>query len=260
MNWDFLRVNEIIFQLNLKTLFTSILAFYHGTTSAQDSLFDPVTFDYAYADSIAVQMPKNKYKNYREVAGALSSKLQTDHEKFRAIFRWITDNIEYSYSNRTANVDIVFKKKKGVCIGNAVLLHKMCYCAGIDCEIVSGFTKREYLDIGQKLKESTHAWSAVKLYDKWYLCDPTWAAGNYDTKRKIKFEKKFKEFYFLTPPKLFEYKHFPEEEKWFLNENHISKKTLEINLYFTIIFINLISPNSTQRMDLSRLNLKTVWR
>ncbi|MDR1762055.1 MAG: hypothetical protein LBR55_06355 [Bacteroidales bacterium] len=188
--------------------------------NAQQPAFDPKTFDYSKADSIALNFPKEKYKTYTEIVYPLTKDLQTDHEKFRVLFRWITDNIAYSYGNRTMDANKVVRNKKAVCAGYASLLKEMSNSAGIKCEIIEGCAKTRVYDIGRKQKKSNHAWNAVNLYGKWYLVDATWASGYYD---KGKFLKVFKEQHYLTSPKILIKSHFPEKKSWQLLDKPIGK-------------------------------------
>lgn len=201
---------------------------------------DPTTFDYSKADSIALNFPKKKYKSYTELVAPLTKNLQTDHEKFRVLFRWITDNISYSYGNRSGDADKVVKSEKAVCIGYSTLLKEMCVSAGIECEIIIGYSKTNINDIGKKLKETNHAWNAVKLYDKWYLLDVTWATSYYDDKKR-KFVKSYNELYYLTPPDFFVRKHYPKDKKWQLLDKPIRKPEFSKRyIYYSGFFENHI--------------------
>jgi hypothetical protein len=194
---------------------------------------DPRSFDYSKADSIALSFPKRKYKSYTELVAPLTENLKTDHEKLRVLFRWITENIQYNYGSKTDNADEVVKSKKAVCIGYSTLLKDMCNSAGIECEVVIGFSKTSYDQIGRKLKKTDHAWNAVKLYGKWYLLDVTWATCYLDSRKK-KLVKDFDELYFLTPPELFIKKHLPEEKKWQLLEKPVSRsKFIKPYIYYS---------------------------
>jgi hypothetical protein len=173
------------------------------------SLAELKTFDYRMADSIALHFPKKKYKTVSAVAEILTQDLTTEHEKFRAIFRWITDNIEYNKSaQNVADADKVVRKNKAVCQGFSNLLKEMCNVVSIPCEMISGYTKTEVADINRKLKKTDHAWNCVKLYGKWYLVDVTWATSKFNVVNH-KFQKEFDEYYYLTPPEKFILDHFP---------------------------------------------------
>jgi hypothetical protein len=170
---------------------------------------DLKNFDYSRADSIALHFPKKKYKTVSEVAAVLTENLNTEHEKFRVIFRWITDNIEYNKSaQNVADADKVVRKNKAVCQGFSNLLKEMCAVASIPCEIITGYTKTEANDINRKLKKTDHAWNCVKLYGKWYLVDVTWATSKLNVVTH-KFQKEFDAYYFLTPPEKFILDHLP---------------------------------------------------
>ncbi len=166
-------------------------------------------FDYRRADSIALKFPKKKYKTVAAVAEILSQDLNTEHEKFRVIFRWITDNIEYNKSAaNVADADKVVRKNKAVCQGFSVLLKEMCDVVGIPCQVITGYTKTEVSDINRKTKKTDHAWNCVKLYGKWYLVDVTWATSKFNVVTH-KFQKEFDEYYFITPPEKFILDHYP---------------------------------------------------
>jgi transglutaminase/protease-like cytokinesis protein 3 len=202
---------------------------------------DLTTFDYSKADSIALNFPKKKYKSYTELVAPLTENLQTDQEKFRVLFRWITDNISYSYGNRSSDADKVVKNKKAVCIGYSTLLKEMCNSAGIECEIISGYSKTDIKDINKKYKKTDHAWNAVKLYDKWYLVDVTWATSYYDDKKR-KSIKSYNELYYLTPPDIFVRKHYPKDKKWQMLDKPISKSEFtKPHIYYTGFFDNHIA-------------------
>ena len=175
---------------------------------SQDKI-DIKNFDYRRADSTALHFPKKKYKTVSAVAEILTQDLTTEHEKFRAVFRWITDNIEY---NKTAqnvgDADKVVRKNKAVCQGFSNLLKEMCNVINIPCEMIAGYTKTEVADINRNLKKTDHAWNCVKIYGMWYLVDVTWATSKFNVVNH-KFQKEFDEYYYLTPPEKFILDHYP---------------------------------------------------
>ncbi len=189
--------------------------------SNSQAQIDPRVADYSVADSIALNFPDAKPYDYVELASRLTKDLDSEHDKFRAIFRWITDNITYHYGNRSGDPKRVLKKQKAVCIGYSSLLRDMCLAIGIECEVISGFSKTTVEDIGKRFKTPDHAWNAVNIYDKWYLVDVTWATSYYD-KQKRKIIKQFNETYFLTDPTYFGWKHFPTDPHWQLSDKPIS--------------------------------------
>lgn len=215
-----LSLHEMVFKhikfLSFLGLLISALA-----TMAQD--INLRTFDYSKADSIALNFPKGKYKTYSEIVEPLTINLQTEQEKFRAIYRWISDNVSYSFSNKSDNPGKALTERKAVCAGYSSLLKQMCNQAGIECNVIDGWAKNKPEDIGENSKETNHAWDEVKLNDKWYLTDITWASGKYDF-QKHKFYKNWDSAYFLPTPEFFIKQHFPSDKKMQMLDT-LAKKT-----------------------------------
>ncbi len=203
--------------------------------------------DFTRAEANARQYKGEKLSNLPVLTAKLTAYLETDAERFRAIYYWVTHNIEGNnhllstnerklkklrnlpdqrkqwQQNFTARVFATLQKDKStVCTGYAYLLKKMAHYAGIECEIVNGFG----LANNKIFKEGdfpNHAWNAVKLNGKWYLCDATWAAG-YTLVTSDSFEFDYDNRYFLMAPQQFAKSHKPLEQKWYLNiKNTISQ-------------------------------------
>lgn len=221
MNPSRLCLNEIIKNWSYLLLVALLLFVYSNCKSQTVNLKD---LNYSVADSTAIHFPKKKYKNVSEIALPLTEKLKSDAEKFRAIFRWITENIEYNKSaSGSAEAEKVVRKNKAVCQGFSNLLKEMCDAVLIPCEVITGFTKTDYKDIDKKLKKSDHAWNSVELGGKKYLVDVTWATSKYNVVAR-KFVKEFDEHYYLTPPEKFILDHYPEKKEQQLLEKTCSQK------------------------------------
>ncbi len=222
-----------------------LLLIFTGLT-AQD--IDVKNADYKKADSAAINFPKKKYKAITEITYPLTEGLNTEHEKFRAIFRWITENIEYNKSaGSTTEGDKIIRKNKAVCQGFSNLLKEMCETVHIPCEVVVGYTKTEAKDINKKLKKTDHAWNMVQLYGKSYLVDVTWATSKYNVVAR-KFLKEFDEHYFLCPPEKFILDHFPQNKVYQLLDKPIkARQFIRTPLYYPDYFhinIQSIVPNT----------------
>jgi transglutaminase/protease-like cytokinesis protein 3 len=245
-----------------------IVFFLCGSLSAQenDSLSDSFTSDavntnagivrplaatYSAIDSYVFSLKKH-YKNIPELAADLTRPFSTDEEKVRAIFIWITSNINYDcaeyhshksmtvkfkyksqedldkkrqvfYDNYAANV---LKKGKGICEGYAVLFQHLCKESGIQCDLVVGRVSGDIKTIerikGKKNFATNHTWDKVKIGDSWYYLDPTWASGFCDKGVK-KYYKNYNEYYYLTPlTKL--YKTHAENEKQTEEKNVVTAR------------------------------------
>ncbi|MDO5970228.1 transglutaminase domain-containing protein [Flavivirga aquimarina] len=181
--------------------------------------------NYKKADSIALSYPE-KFSAPEKLAKRISKDFQNDFEKIRALYTWIANNVvydptesgkflyEYSnkreyekkdkkFNNKLSNR--VISKKKAVCQGYATLFKKVCDELNIKSKYVSGASKTKIKHIGNRYF-SNHAWNIVLIENKEYLIDVTWGAGTYSNH----FEKRLNYFYFLTDPKLFIKKHYPD--------------------------------------------------
>ncbi len=195
------------------------------------------TMSFARADSIAALYPNHSIEDLRVLASKLTASLNTEPEKFRAIFKWVCDNIRNDYELYQANKKkrerlsgdelrkwnkdfnaVVFEKLRKshatVCTGYAYLIREMSHDAGLSCEIVNGYGRNVVSNIGGN-GILNHSWNAVKLDDTWYLCDATWASGSIDTQRKS-FVRKYSDVYFLADPDQFINNHYPQDLQWSL--------------------------------------------
>ena len=197
-----------------------------------------VSVDYRKADSIATHYQGHELGNLMLLSHRLTANLDTDVEKFRAIYRWVCDNIAYDYGYFALNkskrdkyqhqpqklavwnqefskrvFQRLLKHKKTVCTGYAYLVRELATFAGIECQIVDGYGRSAVANLkGEGIPN--HSWNAVKLAGQWYLCDPTWSTGFVDSRGT--FHKKFKEAYFLTKPQVFVQNHYPLDSRWLL--------------------------------------------
>jgi hypothetical protein len=214
--------------------------------------------------------------------------------KVRAIFRWITDNIayDYKYYNKTGykgkepkgfecsgdSLDCETKKKvwengyinkaldnkKAVCQGYSMLFKRMCNIAGIEAEVVPGYVRTEYYEVGT-MGELDHAWNAVLLNGAYCLVDVTWAAGGCssdDDGKLLHFYKHFNSYYWLTPPEEFAKNHFPEDPKWVLIAKY-KEENFSANPYYApaeVSKLKLLAPKSgvinVKKGDTVRFKLK----
>lgn len=197
--------------------------------------------DFKKADSIALLNKGASLANLPLLTHNLTDGLATDTEKFRALYTWVCTNIENDYSSylRTSKkrrklskdreafllwnnsfTPKVFEKliqhKKTACTGYAYLIGELASLADLDCKIVNGYgrTPTLFLDL-----ESipNHSWNAVKLNNKWYLCDATWSAGRITLEEKgAQFKFDYHDGYFLAEPALFIKNHYPLQIDWAL--------------------------------------------
>jgi hypothetical protein len=228
---------------------------------AQETSFE--TFDFRKADSIAALYPDHSITDLKKLSIQLTAALSTEPEKFRAIFRWVCNNIENDYEFYVANkkkreklrenpdelakwnrsiaprvFQKLHKEHKTVCTGYAYLVKELANQAGLTCEIIDGYGRTAQANVGGP-GIVNHTWNAVELNNKWFLCDATWSSGSIDELQR-KFVKQFDEVYFLTNPSLFALNHYPLDTSWSLLEK---KANLEEYLNAPIIYKDALRYN-----------------
>lgn len=207
---------------------------------AQVSDFGPI--DFSRADSIADHYEGENLKNLPLLAHKLTAALDSPVEQFRSIYTWVCKNISNDYAdylkNRKmrrklakdsvalANWNAAFradmfqkllKKRETVCTGYAYLIRELSELAGIPCKIIDGYGRTVESNIGG-LGVPNHSWNAVKLNNRWYLCDPTWSSG-YTLIPDFTYVHEYNDGYFLADPALFSGNHFPLDKTWLLFDN-----------------------------------------
>ena len=173
---------------------------------------------YEFIDKHALDAPKVVTQAVKSLALYLTAPALDDTEKARAIFRWITANIDYDVDalfkgqQKDNSADVVLRDRKCVCEGYANLFCALAAVAGPETVKIGGYAKGWGYEPGEKIDQPNHAWVAVKLDETWRLIDPTWGAG-FTNSEKV-YVPFFNDFYFLTPPEQFIMSHLPSEEKW----------------------------------------------
>jgi transglutaminase/protease-like cytokinesis protein 3 len=189
--------------------------------------------DFRKADSMALLFPKHSLRDLRLLAQKLTMPLATEPEKFRAIYRWICNNIDYDYNlflvnkrkrekltdaedRRTWNTKIsaavfetMVKEHRSVCTGYAYLVRELSYHAGLSCRIVDGFGLKASNN-GSLPQQPNHTWNEIQLQGTWYPCDATWSSGALDSKT-FRYIKRYDDTYFLQARDQFVKRHVPVE-------------------------------------------------
>lgn len=196
------------------------------------------------ADSVADVYFGEPVTDLPELSRKLTATLSSDDEKFRALYKWVCNNIEFDYELFRINREkrdkfdspealhawnkkltpVVYQhliqERKTVCTGYAWLVQQLAQHAGITCFIVDGYGRNATVNV-RKSGKANHSWNAVMLNGKWYLCDPTWASGSYDPDRDV-FVKHYDDSYFLADPKVFIRNHYPLDAQWTLLQDQHS--------------------------------------
>ncbi len=243
-----------------------------SSTICNGQISDFKAIDFTRADDIAKLHKGTSLSNLPLLAQKLTQKLPTKVEQFRAIYTWVCTNVtgdinqttkisrkrkklkndSLSYIKWNTNYKkIAFKKlvkhKKTMCTGYAYLIKELCYLADIECEIIDGYGRTVISNI-ESLELLNHSWNAVKLNNKWYLCDATWSSG-YAIDGV--FVKDYNDGYFLTEPLLFAKNHYPLYKKWLLDNTLIHTKFRATPLVYGEAFKHKIIPMLPEEMNVS---------
>jgi hypothetical protein len=176
------------------------------------------TLNYSYEeiDRHALNAPASAESSVDSLAAYLIEPAGNDREKARAIFRWITENIDYNVEvffkggTGPTNSEDVLKSRKSVCYGYSDIFLSLAREAGLETIRISGYGKGYGYAPGKNFSGlPNHAWNAVKINGSWYLMDSTWGAGYVSVDKK--YVRKFDDHFFMTPPSQFIYDHFPED-------------------------------------------------
>ncbi len=169
-------------------------------------------------ERFVLSVPSDSSRDIATLTHFLVAPYPDKTDQVSAIFAWIIHHIDYdkiAYKlgqkriNRSA--EDVLKRREAVCLGYAQLFAQMCATAGINSQIIEGYSKNTRT-AQPALKLPDHAWNAVQIEDKWYLLDATWGASF--VKQDNAFSSKADVLYFLTPPEAFVLDHLPGDPIW----------------------------------------------
>ncbi len=184
-------------------------------------------FDFSRADAHALSAPEHYEQSLENLVDFLITPFNSEAEKARVIFRWITDSIEYDtrayFTGSTGSVTprVVIQKGTATCTGYSQLFKEMATLAGLEAIIINGHSKGYSFNQEKENWDSNHAWNAIRIDGQWKLVDTTWGAG-YINQETGTFRKNFDSHYFFTNPTEFIFDHFPEDPAWQLLETPLS--------------------------------------
>ncbi len=211
--------------------------------------------DYVNVDSIMNLLPNSSTKSSNDISKFVLSNFKSNDDKVRAVFYWISNNIEYDVVKMDKNilkdsdeeiVENLLKTKKGVCHDYATLFNDLCTKIGLTSYVIEG-----YIEKSKSIDYVSHAWNAVYIDSAWYLFDPTWAAGYLKNK---KFVKELNNSYYKVNPSdlskthmpfnyLFQFSNYPlvHQEMTGNNSSERSKRTQFYNYIDSMKVYNNLS-------------------
>ncbi len=127
---------------------------------------------------------RQKKQTYGSTAIELTQNLNSDSAKIRAIYTWVTSNINYDYRSfmsgepyRYQSAELVFYRRRTTCTGFTNLMVAMLDTIGIPAFEIEGYTRDMTLGLNNPFYNADHSWVAFRCDGSWYACDPTWDSG-----------------------------------------------------------------------------------
>ncbi|PCJ94603.1 MAG: hypothetical protein COA50_12670 [Flavobacteriaceae bacterium] len=240
--------------------------------------------DFKKADSIALALKGESLQNLPVLTHKLTTHLTTDVEKFRAIYTWVSTNIENDYTsyiktskkrkkfakdreallewNRSFTPKVfqkLLKEKKTACTGYAYLVQELVLLADINCKIIDGYGRTAHTMVDENSLPN-HSWNAVELNGKWYLSDATWSAGRVEVEEGLpRFIPDYADGYFLANPILFAKNHYPLDSKWVLmSESYSFQDFTKGPVVYKEAFKHNITPIAPRAMHIETLRNEAV--
>ena len=168
-----------------------------------------------YYNTTLINIPAAETNSTAAIAAFINSHYTNDQQKLWAAYSWVAGNIRYdtdsmyfinSGHDSSERISGALRRRKGVCENFAAIFNDIASKCGLECYEVTGYTKQY-----GAVDKSAHTWCAVKLNGNWFLCDPTWDAGNSSSAK-----------YFLVAPDQFIKSHMPFDPLWQLLDHPIS--------------------------------------
>lgn len=179
-------------------------------------------------DKAVSRLSEKSYTDLDELVTDLERVADTEWEKTRAIWFWITHNISYdttAYFGKTKaaySPEEVLVAGRSVCSGYAGLFLELGTRMGLEVIKVSGYAKGYGYDSGKSDPGgANHAWNAIRIDGQWHLFDSTWGAGGLNDDE---FLWQYKEFYFDTSPDLMILSHYPTDSVFQLLDSPLSRE------------------------------------
>lgn len=208
-----------------------------------------------------------KTKNTLKISNQLTEPFTTEAEKIRAIYIWVGSNIEYDwdlYRNKKLKLKLAKKKlkkrlkrslrkKKAICGGYSELFQVLAHAAGIDCEVIEGYSKTRKSELG-RIRKADHAWNIAKINGEWKLFDVTWSTHYilYPT-----LSGNIGHPYFMADSEKFNYNHLPLKEYWKLNSYGIDKaKFKNLPLVHGGFFLDSFSLNKNSENGIIEIDVR----
>jgi len=215
-----------------------------------------------------------------QLAKRIDYDFETDIEKIRALYTWLTLNIKYDHIKSdlltapqlltyTSEIDLKHRlrwiennlvtktitTKKSVCYGIAITFKKVCNLLKIENELIKGYSRTLTKEINYVPKNKNHIWNAVKIKNKWLFFDATFGLKGQFLNSKPNY------FYFAVNKEKLNLTHYVSNSKWveFLNPKSL-KSFCDQPIYMEAYFshkVQLLKPTTGRiKRNKEKINIK----
>nr|KAG5713330.1 hypothetical protein BaRGS_007857 [Batillaria attramentaria] len=138
--------------------------------------------EFAKIDNHVFEIARRHYSSFSGLVKDLIVDCETDLEKARAIFRWVTlaDLNEMEFAD-SESPESPLGLLRGIKFGTETyhdLCRRLCSYAGLHCEVIQGYSKGAGYKPGMKLEGSRfrNSWTAVCIDGSWCFLNCNWGA------------------------------------------------------------------------------------
>ena len=166
-------------------------------------------------DKAVLHLSAHDQQRLDKVAEAIEQVAETDWERIRGVWTFITHSIAYDERSkgrggRRQSPENVFQQRRATCSGYSRIFIHLAGLLGLEAFEVVGYAKDESPPSLTGKLAVNHSWVMVSLNGGKHLFDPTWGAGALKGGR---FRWHYREAYFDVAPQQFVFNHFPIEPK-----------------------------------------------
>lgn len=172
-------------------------------------------------DRRARNCPPEQAETLETLAAYLLLDVRSDLEKARAIYSWLTHEIQYderAYNTRDIgpqDAATVLRTRHAVCEGFSNLFLALGREMGLQVDKVEGYAKGYGYDDNTPIQSTDHAWNIVAIDGAWRIFDATWGQGYGENHGgRLKMTKRFDETWFNVDPYTAIFSHLPEQERY----------------------------------------------
>lgn len=194
--------------------------------SAGDSAATKAMINVGAVDAVVASASAESQSSMDALVQYISANTANAPERAYGIYRWIRNNVQADFQTAalddidpaTQTAETVFATRLAVCTGYANLFETLVRKAGFDAAVIYGYGVMYYADPAVPLHNYLHIWNGIKIDEKWYLVELSWIPsasldGSSDPN-----------FFFLTNPSDFVYRHLPTYTKWQLLDNPVTEE------------------------------------